>query len=159
MWWTNPPWSSVYSAEIMNRTWLTWKQSMRKQISSSEISTGKRSCVGVCAQRRSPERRGWNIWLWINAQLTCLHYGNNTNIPIRHVCYNCRRKQKKSRYKCRTWLTAWEKAILASDAKMTKCNAKSGRCGRKRWGEESTATRGRAALISLRISLLHTADG
>jgi hypothetical protein len=38
----NPPWKWGYSAETMNRAWLTWKQSMRKQMWSSDIAIGNR---------------------------------------------------------------------------------------------------------------------
>ena len=94
MWWKKFQWNWGYSAKSTNRAWLTWKQSMRKPISSTDISIGKRPCVGVCAQRRAPEIRGRNIWLWIKAPLICLYYSSNTNIHIRHMCYNCRTQKK-----------------------------------------------------------------
>ena len=41
-WGTKRLWNWGYSAETMNRAWLTWKQSMRKDMWSSDIAIGNR---------------------------------------------------------------------------------------------------------------------
>jgi len=133
MWWTEPPWNWGYSAEILNRAWLTWKHSMRKQISSSDKSTDNRPCAGLCVEHRGPERRGWNIWLWIKELLICLQLRCNMNIHIRHMCHNCR-TQKISTYIIRPSRTAWRNATLASGMKMTNRSPKSlVRCWKRGW--------------------------
>jgi hypothetical protein len=71
----------------------------------------------ACCGRRTPKRWGRNFALWIMSPLISLYYGSNTNIHIRHMCYNCSGNGKRSIDNSNT---AWRKTNVTSVSNMTK---------------------------------------